>query len=108
MLDIEEVGGDKAYDANYISRYAKEHSIDARIKVRRGPIPSYCHHGKKYRKAHMIDAASTPRASPPRRTGATTPRPATTPSRPSSVTKSTARTRKSNSARSSACASPTA
>ena len=60
MLDIEEVGGDKAYDANYISRYAKEHGIDAQIKVRRGPIPSYCHHGKKYRKAHMIDARLDP------------------------------------------------
>jgi hypothetical protein len=60
MLDVKELGGDKAYDANYIYQYAKEHGIDAQIKVRNTPIPSYSHHGKKYRKAHMLRARLDP------------------------------------------------
>ncbi len=60
MLDIKEVGGDKAYDSNSIYRYAREHGIDAQIKVRNTPIPSYSNHRKKYRKAHMLAARLDP------------------------------------------------
>ncbi|MHB8633033.1 MAG: transposase [Thermoplasmatota archaeon] len=60
MLDIKEVGGDKAYDANYIYRYAREHGIDAQIKVRNTPFPSYSSRAKKYRKAHMLGARLDP------------------------------------------------
>lgn len=54
MLDIQEVGGDKAYDSNAIYKYANEHGIEAQIKIRGHPFPNHSHHGKKYRKAHMI------------------------------------------------------
>jgi hypothetical protein len=60
MLNIKEVGGDKAYDSNAIYRYAREHGIDAQIKIRNTPFPSYSHSGKKYRKAHMIAARLDP------------------------------------------------
>ena len=86
MLDVKEIGGDKAYDANYIYQFAMVPECDARFNE--GP-------------------ASTRRASPPRPTGATTPRRATTHSRRSSATRSTARARKPSAAKSCACASPT-
>lgn len=60
MLEIKELGGDKAYDSNSIYRYAREHGIDAQIKVRNTPFPSYSTHKKKYRKAHMIAARLDP------------------------------------------------
>jgi hypothetical protein len=52
-LDIREVGGDKAYDANYNYRYAREHGIDAHIKIRRGHDPTKSYHGNKYRKRQV-------------------------------------------------------
>lgn len=60
MLDIKELGGDKAYDSNAIYRYAREHGIDAQIKFRDTGFPSYSHSGKKYRKAHMLNARLDP------------------------------------------------
>ncbi len=107
MLDVRELGGDKAYDANYIYQFAKQHGIEAQIKVRDTGFPSYSHSGKKYRKAHMLAARLDPEGLRPRRTAATMPRPATTPSRPSSATRSTARALKPSAAKSCACASPT-
>jgi hypothetical protein len=60
MLDVKEIGGDKAYDANYIYEFAKQHGIDAQVKVRDTGFPSYSHSGKKYRKAHMLAARLDP------------------------------------------------
>ena len=60
MLDVKEIGGDKAYDANYIYQFAKQHGIEAQIKVRDTGFPSYSHSGKKYRKAHMLAARLDP------------------------------------------------
>ena len=60
VLDIKELGGDKAYDSNAIYQYAKEHGIDAQIKVRGGPISTYSHAGKKFRKRHMLAARLDP------------------------------------------------
>ncbi len=60
MLDVKEIGGDKAYDANYIYQFAKQHGIEAQVKVRDTGFPSYSHSGKKYRKAHMLAARLDP------------------------------------------------
>jgi hypothetical protein len=60
MLDVKEIGGDKAYDANYIYQFAKQHNIEAQVKVRDTGFPSYSHSGKKYRKAHMLSARLDP------------------------------------------------
>lgn len=60
MLDIREIGGDKAYDANYIYEFAKLHGIEAQIKVRDTGIPTHSHRGKKYRKQHMLAARLDP------------------------------------------------
>jgi hypothetical protein len=60
MLDVKELGGDKAYDSNAIYQYAKQHGIDAQIKVRNTPIPSYSHHRKRYRKHQMLRARLDP------------------------------------------------
>lgn len=56
MLDVKELGGDKAYDANYIYRFAKEHGIEAQVKFRDTGFPSRSSHRKKYRKAHILAA----------------------------------------------------
>lgn len=53
VLDIREVGGDKAYDANYNYRYARERGIDAQIKIRRGHDPTKSYHGNKFRKRQV-------------------------------------------------------
>lgn len=41
-------------------QFAKEHGIEAQIKVRDTGFPSYSSHRKKYRKAHMIRARLDP------------------------------------------------
>lgn len=49
-LDIAELGGDKAYDANYIFQYAREHGIDPQIKIRRTPRGGRLSHRTRFRK----------------------------------------------------------
>lgn len=56
MLALREFGGDKAYDSNDIFRYAKAHGLDAQVKIRRTPVPTYSHAGKKYRKAKLLES----------------------------------------------------
>jgi len=39
MLDVKELGGDKAYVANYIFEYARAHGIEAQIKLKKNANP---------------------------------------------------------------------
>ncbi|MEA3191083.1 MAG: hypothetical protein QOD77_1665 [Thermoplasmata archaeon] len=60
MLEVKEIGGDKAYDANYIFQYADYHGIEAHIKIRDTGIPTNSDHSKKYRKAAMLGSIMDP------------------------------------------------
>ena len=59
-LDVKEIGGDKAYDANYNYQFAKQHGIEAQVKVGDMGFRSNSHSGKKYRIAHMLAAGLGP------------------------------------------------
>jgi hypothetical protein len=55
-LALREFGGDKAYDANYIFQYAKQHRMDAQVKVRKTPLPTYSNDTKRHRKGAMLES----------------------------------------------------
>jgi len=57
LLDVRELGGDKAYDANYIFQYARAHGIDAQVKTRRTPKGGRLSHRTAARK-RAIEAAT--------------------------------------------------
>ncbi|MGH9892848.1 MAG: transposase, partial [bacterium] len=59
-LDVKELGGDKAYDANYIFQYAKAHGIDAQIKTRRTPKGGRLSHRSAARKRAIEHANLDP------------------------------------------------
>lgn len=44
MLDVKELGGDKAYVANYIFEYARAHGIDPQIKLKANASPGKSSH----------------------------------------------------------------
>jgi hypothetical protein len=60
VLDVKEIGGDKAYDANYLFQWAKERGIDAQFKIRNTGPSVQSTHRKKYRKAKMEEASLDP------------------------------------------------
>ncbi len=53
MLDVAELGGDKAYDANYIYQYARSRGIEPQIKIRRGHDPTRASLRNKFRKRQI-------------------------------------------------------
>jgi hypothetical protein len=53
MLQVGELGGDKAYVAHYIFDYARRHGIDPQIKFKANANPLYSHGKKKaYKRAY--------------------------------------------------------
>lgn len=59
-LDVRELGGDKAYDANYIFQYAKARGIDAQMKTRRTPRGGRLSHRSPARKRAIESALVDP------------------------------------------------
>lgn len=53
MLDVAELGGDRAYDANYICQYARLKGIEPQIKIRLGQDPGKSSLRNKFRKRHL-------------------------------------------------------
>ena len=47
MLDVKELGGDKAYVANYVFEYARAHGIEPQIKLKANANPGKSNHTNK-------------------------------------------------------------
>lgn len=60
VFDIKELGGDKAYDANYLFQWAKERGIDAQFKIRKGPYATPSDSTRKYRVAKIQESQTDP------------------------------------------------
>jgi transposase len=49
MLDVKELGGDKAYQAAYIFEYARRHGIEAQVKLKRNANPNHYARNRAYK-----------------------------------------------------------
>lgn len=60
MLDIGEVGGDKAYNAYYLDEYLARHGMDAQFKVKANANPTYSTQRKKAFKRRVEESRLDP------------------------------------------------
>ncbi|MEA3143754.1 MAG: hypothetical protein QOG31_1078 [Thermoplasmata archaeon] len=60
MLNLEEVGGDKAYNAYYLDEYLARHDMDAQFKVKRNANPTRSYASKKAYKRRVEESRLDP------------------------------------------------
>lgn len=60
MLDVKELGADKAYNAYYIDAYAAQHGIDSQIKVKANANPHYSSGRKRAFKRRIEESRLDP------------------------------------------------